>query len=288
MTEIDIFISYKNERRKAAEHLAAVLRLCGYSVWFDYQLVKGSDFGLQIDSKIREAQALVALWCSLSVSSRWVMEEVDLAHERGILIPVKIEPCDLPVGFRRQDYIDLSSWDGSPRSHQLDPLIKALEQCIGRPALLDLKGVREYEAIWDRFGAPSLKAFALGKPLADVEGDRQVLSARTSPSSSMPSVAVLPIDHRHELMVMAAREWPTVRDSADPQRLERFERYFAGTFYAEEAGALRERIEPAMKRQNAANADRQRRYRARRKAERQAREAVVLAQGAASNVVENS
>jgi formylglycine-generating enzyme required for sulfatase activity len=30
-----------------------------------------------------------------------------------------------------------------------------------------------------------------------------------------------------------------VRDSADPQRLERFERHFAGTFYAEEARALR-------------------------------------------------
>src|SRR5262245_19379040 len=104
MTEINIFISYKTERRNAAAHLAAVLRLYGYSVWFDYQLVKGSDFGLQIGSKIREAQALVALWCSLSVGSRWVMEEVDLAYERGILVPVKIEPCDLPVGFRRQAY----------------------------------------------------------------------------------------------------------------------------------------------------------------------------------------
>src|SRR5215467_11871371 len=45
----EIFISYKSERRKAAEHLAAVLAHYGYSVWFDYQLIKGSDFGLQID-----------------------------------------------------------------------------------------------------------------------------------------------------------------------------------------------------------------------------------------------
>jgi formylglycine-generating enzyme required for sulfatase activity len=44
-------------------------------------------------------------------------------------------------------------------------------------------------------------------------------------------------------MMLASREWPAVRDSADPQRLERFERYFAGTFHAEEARALRERIE---------------------------------------------
>src|SRR5215472_12710299 len=165
----EIFISYKSERRKAAEHLAAVLSHYGYSVWFDYQLIKGSDFGLQIDRRIRAAKALVVLWCSKSVASRWVVEEVDLAYKLGILIPVKIEDCELPVGFRRQDYIDMSSWDGAPRSPQLDPLIKALAQRIGRPPHLDLNALWGYEDTWRRFGAPSLKSFALGKPLAPVE-----------------------------------------------------------------------------------------------------------------------
>jgi TPR repeat protein len=120
---------------------------------------------------------VVVLWCSLSVGSRWVIEEADLAYDLGRLIPVKIEPCELPVGFRRQDYTDLSSWDGSPRSHQLDTLIEALEQRIGRPALVDLKGLREYEATWRRFGAPSLRAFALGELVAPVEGDRAMARA---------------------------------------------------------------------------------------------------------------
>ena len=55
MTEV--FISYKSERRRAAEHLAAVLERNGYLVWFDYQLIKGRDFGLQIDRRAREAKA---------------------------------------------------------------------------------------------------------------------------------------------------------------------------------------------------------------------------------------
>jgi formylglycine-generating enzyme required for sulfatase activity len=239
----EIFISYKSERRKAAEHLAAVLSHYGYSVWFDYQLIKGRDFGLQIDRQIREAKALVVLWCSLSVGSRWVAEEVDLAHTLGILIPLKIEPCELPVGFRRQDYIDMSAWDGAPRSHQLDPLIDALEQRIGRPAHLDLKGVREYEATWRRFGAPTLAAFALGKPLAVVEADRQMPQAGTASSPAAAWVAPTPVDPPHDLMALAAREWPAVRDSRDPKRLGRFERHFARTYYAEEARALREEIE---------------------------------------------
>jgi hypothetical protein len=47
----EVFISYKSERRRAAEHMAVVLERYGYSVWFDYQLIKGRDFGLQIDTR---------------------------------------------------------------------------------------------------------------------------------------------------------------------------------------------------------------------------------------------
>ncbi len=266
MAEVDVFISYKSERRKAAEHLATVLRLYGYSVWFDYQLIKGSDFGLQIDRKIREAKAVVVLWCSLSVDSQWVIEEADLAYKLGILIPVIIEPCELPVGFRRQDYIDLSSWDGAPRSYQLDPLLDAVEGRIGRPPHLDRGGARDFEATWRRYGAPSLRTFALGQPLAEVERDRQLPQTGSvfSPmeaSAVAPSVAAAPAGHRYELMPFAAREWPAVRDSKDVQRLERFERHFAGTFYAEEARALREVIEIEVRRRmDEENAEHRRRY----------------------------
>jgi formylglycine-generating enzyme required for sulfatase activity len=261
----DIFISYKTERRNAAEHLAAVLELYGYSVWFDYQLIKGSDFGLQIGSRIREAKALVALWCSLSVDSRWVVEECDLAHRLGILVPAMIEPCELPIGFRRQDYVDLSAWDGSPRSHPLDPLIRELAKRIGRPPNADVEALWKYEDTWRRFGGPSLRAFALDDPVAAVEGDRQILQNGTAfnaaaSQSVMLSVAPVPLQHSHDLTVLAGREWTAVRDSMDPQRLERFERHFAGTFYAEEARALREGITAKYKQQREV-AERQQRER---------------------------
>jgi tetratricopeptide (TPR) repeat protein len=188
----DIFISYKTERRKAAEHLAEVLKMYGYSAWFDYHLIKGSDFGLQIAARIREAKALVALWCPLSVASRWVVEECDLAHELGILIPVIIAPCELPIGFRRHGYIDLSSWDGSPRSHQLDPLIRELTKRIGRPPSVDVNALSTYEATWRRFGAPSLRTFALGEPLAAVEDDRKLPHSRDPASDAAATTPQAP------------------------------------------------------------------------------------------------
>jgi TIR domain len=89
----DVFISYKSERRSAAAHLAEILTLHGYSIWYDYQLVKGKNFAFQIDQEIRAAKAVIVLWCSRSVSSEWVHEEADLASELDTLIPVMIEQC---------------------------------------------------------------------------------------------------------------------------------------------------------------------------------------------------
>src|ERR1700719_3084289 len=247
----EVFISYKSERRRAAEHLAAVLDRYGFSVWFDYQLIKGRDFGLQIDRRVREAKALVVLWCTKSVTSRWVAEEVDLAHELEILVPVKIETCALSVGFRRQDYIDLSEWDGAPRSHQLDPLIDALEQKVGRAPAPDFKALRDYEATWRRFGALPLGAFAFDKPPEVHEGDRG-LPDRVSPQVHEGDRGVSGPRWRwrkaarrwtgdqHSLLAFAAEAWPAVRDCGDPRRLLRFEQHFARTYYAEEARELRE------------------------------------------------
>ena len=186
----EVFISYKSERRPAAEHMAAVLERYGYSVWFDHQLIKGQDFGMQIDRKVRAAKALVVLWCSRSVTSRWVAEEVDLAHTLGILVPLKIEPCELPVGFRRQDYINLVEWDGAPRSHQLDPLLDALEQKVGRAPHLNFMAMRDYEAAWRRFGAPTLSKFGLDQRSQEHEGDRGLPGSTSRPSSETAPVAL--------------------------------------------------------------------------------------------------
>jgi formylglycine-generating enzyme required for sulfatase activity len=216
-----------------------VVERYGYSVWFDYQLIKGRDFGLQIGRKVREAKALVVLWCTRSVESNWVVEEAELARQLGILVPAKIESCTLPIGFLRLDYVNLSKWDGAPRSVSLDPLIKALEQKIGRSPAPDLMALWDYEETWRRFGAPPLRAFAFDQPPAADEGDRG-LQGRRRPEVESPSISV-----QHSLLALAAQEWPAARDSGDRRRLWRFERQFAGTYYAEQARELREEIEAA-------------------------------------------
>jgi hypothetical protein len=170
----DVFISYKSERRHAAQHVAEIVTHHGYSVWYDYALIKGRDFPQQIEKQIRGAKALVVLWCSRSVHAKWVREEVDLAEELGILVPAKIEACALPFGNRRTDYVDLQSWDGSPRSHVLDPLLEEVAKLVGRRPKPDYDKLREYDATWRRFGALTHAGFPLVEPLEKSEGDRPI------------------------------------------------------------------------------------------------------------------
>jgi len=207
----DIFISYKSERKLAAEHFAEVLRSYGYSVWFDYSLVKGKDFAEQIERQIRASKSVVVLWCSMSIGSRWVREEVHLAHDLGLLIPVKIEPCEIPFGFRLADTIDLSGWDGSPRSHQLDPLLDDLEAKVGRAAAPDRQALIEYERTWRRFGAQPLKAFALGEPIEPDNGGLPSVDSGMAPDGPIEGEADA-ASARAEAKARARREveanWP--------------------------------------------------------------------------------
>lgn len=200
----DVFISYKSERRSAAEHLAETLTHWGYSVWFDHSLVHGRDFGLQLDREIRAAKVVVVLWCTLAVGSRWVHEEVDLASELGILLPTKIEPCELPVGNRRLDYIDLSNWDGSPRSSNIDDLLLAISGKVGRDPAPNFQALKQYDDTWRRFGALSLRSFALSEGL-------EARSDQSSPTNKEDK----------EIQVLHAI-WLELRESANLERLRFF------------------------------------------------------------------
>ena len=222
----EIFISYKSERRAAAAHLAKILERYGYTVWFDYHLVKGDDFADEIDRRIREAKALVVLWCKLAVQSVWVRREAALGTRLGVLVPAMIEPCELRVDFASDDYTDLSGWNGAPLDRKLFPLLDGIAHRVGRPPRLDFMAMREYEEDWHRFGAPSLKAFALDAPVKAQEATQPkplpVSSAEPSPSGngSAPA-AVSPMAHGHAYN-HAAEDWKLIEHSTDPRDFRAF------------------------------------------------------------------
>ncbi len=163
----DVFLSYKTERRNAAQHLSRILELNDYSVWFDYRLLSGLDFGPQIERELRAAKAVIVLWCNLSRDSRWVLEEANLAERLGTFTPVWLERVDLPLGFGRTETIDLSNWDGSPRSPVLDRLFNEVARRVGHDPAPSYRSLQNYEQTWRGFGAPPLARFPLVDPIAE-------------------------------------------------------------------------------------------------------------------------
>lgn len=184
----DIFISYKSERRAAARHLAETLKRHGYSVWFDHVLVKGTDYSLQIQTEIAAAKAVVVLWCTKSVVSGPVLAEADYAKEKCKLVPTMIEACELPIFHRLVEYTQLTTWDGAPRSHVLDPLLDAVAALVGRDRAPDFRALQSYEATWRGFGAPTLRQFAL-EAVAQPESMIELVQATAAALRTVPPVS---------------------------------------------------------------------------------------------------
>lgn len=165
----DVFISYKSERRAAAQHLARVLELHGFSVWFDYGLYSGRDFGRQIERELRAAQAVIVLWCKLSVDSEWVFAEAYKAKEMEKLLTTQIEAANIPVPFNIADTIDLAKWDGAPRSHALDRLLAEITRLVGRDPMPQFNGLKTYDEQWRGLGALAMAKLPLTAKVAETE-----------------------------------------------------------------------------------------------------------------------
>lgn len=126
----DIFICYSNKDRSIATQLQFRLREAGWSVFIDTDIHAGDYWSEEIQRQLNEARAVLALWSSNSVRSRFVMDEANEAADRGILFPVRIEEINIPYGFRIIQTRDLIGWGGYGVNEQWEELTRSLRKCI--------------------------------------------------------------------------------------------------------------------------------------------------------------
>lgn len=108
----DLFISYAREDRETAHALAEALKRHGIGVWWDRELTGGGDFASEIERHLRAAPVAVVLWSADSVRSDFVRDESSRARDMQKLLPVRIAPVELPLGFGTLHTLDLLDWDG--------------------------------------------------------------------------------------------------------------------------------------------------------------------------------
>ncbi|MXO49713.1 TIR domain-containing protein [Erythrobacter gaetbuli] len=129
-----IFISYARADERKARLLAEMLRLQGYTVWRDDQLPAHRAYAEVIEERLRDAEAVVALWSSAAARSQWVRAEADTARQDGKLVQVTLDGAQPPLPFNQIHCLDMSGWDGkeSPAWHRLLATIEELAEA-GEP-----------------------------------------------------------------------------------------------------------------------------------------------------------
>lgn len=121
-----IFISYSRKDIETARRLAAELQKAGFDVWWDISGLKGGDAWLRvIPAAIDSSQFFVILLTKSSVESQWVEKEYVRALGRRMkIIPLLLEPCDVPFALANINYLDFSANDDQTN---LKNLLEALE-----------------------------------------------------------------------------------------------------------------------------------------------------------------
>ena len=125
-----VFLSYEREDAATARTIALALEKAGHMVWWDQVIKAGAQYGNEIEQALKESDAVVVLWSERSVNSAWVRDEAATGRDRGRLIPVALDLCKPPLGFRQYQTLDLSG----DKAERLEGLLDAIASSSGEEA----------------------------------------------------------------------------------------------------------------------------------------------------------
>jgi len=135
--EHDIFISYSQRDREAAERLQAAFKAHKLEVWRDERLLDNpeQDFIGNINSALERSAKVVVLWSRNSVNSTWVKAEAEKARMAGKVVPLALEPIGALLPYIPTPFNILPTIDVSAATLDLAPMLRALgaEQVAGQP-----------------------------------------------------------------------------------------------------------------------------------------------------------
>jgi len=199
----DVFISYGSGDRDRVAPLVEAIERRGWTVWWDRKIDAGTAFDREIEKALDDASCIIVIWSEESVESDWVRNEATEGLERGILIPVLIDPVRPPLAFRRTQTIDFTEDVGSFEAvleavFRICPIQKRVggssSPLVGRDNELErLKGLLRRINVGQGSAAVLCGEAGVGKTrlveelaLVAVEAKMLVLSGRCDAEGSLP------------------------------------------------------------------------------------------------------
>ena len=108
-TNKKIFLSYSRADLDYIATLVDALRKKGADVWFDKNIRTGEQWDNTLEEQIKTADVFVIVMSKTSVASNNVKDEMSYAKSLGkIILPILIEPCEVPMRLARHQFIDFT------------------------------------------------------------------------------------------------------------------------------------------------------------------------------------
>ena len=191
-----VFLSYARADKAGAVRLVEALQGAGLEVWWDTLIEGGAEFARTIEAAIETCDAVVVVWSRASVASDWVLDEAAKGRDLHKLVPASLDGVEPPMGFRRYHSVDLSGWNGSAQSPEIQAIVRGVTSLDGRESSATIAApTRSQEP--PSTSRRGILVAAAGLALAGVAG---VLVWRRNDDSSQAraggnSIAVLPFDN---------------------------------------------------------------------------------------------
>jgi hypothetical protein len=130
----DVFISYSDEDRAAANTVCAILERKGLQCWIAHRdLTPGEDWSAAIVAAIENAKVLVILFSSFAIASPYVKRELECAVSSNLaILPLRIDQAKPGSSFRL--YLSTAHWMDAftpPIEQYADRLAAAVHALIG-------------------------------------------------------------------------------------------------------------------------------------------------------------
>ena len=130
----DVFLSYARQDRERVERLVHALTAAGWSVFWDPSIVPGTHWDSVIEAELKQAKCVLVVWTPQSVSREWVRIEAHHGCSKGILLPVVLESCEIPITFAHIQAEDLTASSLAADDPSFARMLDGLKRIAGGPA----------------------------------------------------------------------------------------------------------------------------------------------------------
>jgi len=139
----DIFVSYARADLQRVEPIVEELLKLGWRVFIDKNILPGRNWPSAIKKALEETRCVLVVWTTSSVNFEqhsFVRDEAASGLQRDILVPLRFDSVELPLGFCSVQTADFSDWKNNNDHPEFLRCVEAVSAIIkfGFKKIMDL------------------------------------------------------------------------------------------------------------------------------------------------------